>query len=123
VQIETKKSSLVILRKSPYGSSLSRSALDVALATAAFDQPVNVLFMGEGVLQLLPTQDSTSIEKKNIVKILASLPLYDIETIFVDASALARYKIELSDLTLPIITLDDPGIHELMHNHDHVLGF
>lgn len=121
--IETKKSSLIILRNTPYGSSLSRSALDAALATAAFDQPVNVLFMGEGVLQLLPTQDSTPIEKKNIAKILASLPLYDIETLFVDANALARYNINPAELTLPITTLDDPGIRELMANHDHVLGF
>ena len=28
--------------------------LDLALAAAAFDQPLNVLFTGEGVLQLLP---------------------------------------------------------------------
>ncbi|MEH6568796.1 MAG: sulfurtransferase complex subunit TusC [Halioglobus sp.] len=123
MQIEDKKSSLIVLRKTPYGSSLSRSALDVALATAAFDQPVNVLFMGDGVLQLLPTQDSTPIEKKNVAKILASLPLYDIETLFADAGALARYNINPAELTLPITTLDASGMRELLHNHDHVLGF
>lgn len=123
MQIKTKKSSLVILRKTPYGSSLSRSALDVALATAAFDQPINLLFMGAGVLQLLPTQDSTCIAKKNIAKVLASLPLYDIESLFVDASALTRYQIDASELSLPITLLDDVGIHELMQRHDHVLGF
>jgi tRNA 2-thiouridine synthesizing protein C len=123
VQSKTRKSSLVVLRKTPYGSSLSRSALDVALATAAFDQPVNLLFIGDGVLQLLSTQNSTGIERKNIAKILASLPLYDIETLFVDAGALTRYQIDVSDLSLPITLLDDKGIRELMHRHDHVLGF
>lgn len=123
MQSKTRKSSLVVLRKTPYGSSLSRSALDVALATAAFDQPVNLLFMGAGVLALLPTQNSTCIEKKNVAKILASLPLYDVETLFVDANALTRYHIDASDLSLPITLLDNAGIRELMHRHDHILGF
>ena len=43
-----RKRALVIIRHSPYGSSLGRAALDTALAMAAFEQPVDILFMGDG---------------------------------------------------------------------------
>ena len=50
------KSLLLLIRHSPYGSSLARASIDVALAAAAFDQAVSLLFVGDGVLQLLPEQ-------------------------------------------------------------------
>jgi tRNA 2-thiouridine synthesizing protein C len=67
---------LVLVRHSPYGSSLARTSLEVALTAATYEQPVAVLFLGEGVLQLLPEQDSTHIGVKNIGKLIASFPLY-----------------------------------------------
>ena len=41
-----KKTVLIVLRHSPYGSGLAKAALDTALATAAFDQAVDLLFIG-----------------------------------------------------------------------------
>ena len=120
---ETGKSQLVVIRQTPYGSSLARASLDVALAAAAFDQAVALLFLGEGVLQLLPDQDSTAIDKKNIAKLIASLPLYDIESIYVDAAALTRYAITAGELPQTVTPLDKDGIRALMAQHQHLLGF
>ena len=120
---EVKKSQLVVIRHTPYGNSLARAALDAALSAAAFDQPVNVLFLGDGVLQLLPTQDSTAIDVKNISKLIASLPLYDIETVHVDAGALARFALTGEDLPQTTRLLDETAIRQLIAEHDHVLGF
>jgi sulfur relay (sulfurtransferase) DsrF/TusC family protein len=36
-----KKTVLIVLRHSPYGSGLAKAALDAALASAAFDQAVD----------------------------------------------------------------------------------
>ncbi len=119
----SKKSQLVIVRNTPYGHSLARASLDAALAAAAFDQTVSVLFMGGGVLHLLPTQDSTVIETRNIAKLIASFPLYDIEKIYVDATALARFSIQPADLPQTIELLEDNAIHHLIDAHDHVMGF
>ena len=58
------KRMLVVIRQPPYGSSLGRSGLDTALATAAFDQPVDLLFLGDGVLNLQPGQDSAVLGLK-----------------------------------------------------------
>jgi tRNA 2-thiouridine synthesizing protein C len=48
---------LVIMRHSPYGSSIARASIDTVLAMAVFEQPVSLLFAGDGALQLLPGQD------------------------------------------------------------------
>jgi tRNA 2-thiouridine synthesizing protein C len=118
-----RKSQLVVIRRSPYGNSLARASLDAALSAAAFDQPVNVLFLGEGVLQLLPEQESAPIAVRNIAKLIASLPLYDIATVHVDAEALTRYAISSEDLPEGSTVLDNGAIRALIADHDHVLGF
>ena len=118
-----RKSLLVVVRRSPYGSSLARASLDVALAAAAFEQPLSLLFMGDGVLQLLAGQESQAMGVKNIGRLLASLPLYDIERVYVDAEAATRYGIDLGDAPVATQALDGPGIHQLMTDCDHLLGF
>ena len=118
-----RKSQLVVIRRSPYGNSLAKASLDAALSAAAFDQPVNVLFLGEGVLQLLPEQESAPIAVRNIAKLIASLPLYDIATVHVDAEALSRYAISSEDLPAGSTVLDNGAIRALIADHDHVLGF
>jgi len=120
---QDRKSLLITVRRPPYGSSLARASLDVALAAAAFEQPVSLLFMGDGVLQLLPEQDSKAIGRKNIGRLLASLPLYDIEQVYVDAEAAARYRIDLAGAPLPARALDETGLRQLMNSCDHLLGF
>ncbi len=118
-----RKSILVVVRRSPYGSSLARASLDVALSAAAFDLPLSLLFMGDGVLQLLTEQDSRGIGVKNIGRLLASLPLYDIEHVYVDAEAATRYGIDLDKAPVTTQALDGPGMQQLMADCDHLLGF
>ena len=117
------KSLLVVIRHSPYGSSLSRASLDVALSAAAFEQPLSLLFTGDGVLQLRPGQDTQAWGVKNLERLLASLPLYDIDQVYVDAESAARYALDLEVAPLPALSLDRTAIRELMDKHDHVLGF
>ena len=120
---QPKKHTLFVLRRSPYGNGLARASLDAALATAVFEQPVSLLFAGNGVLHLLPGQDSAAVGVKNIGKLLGSLPLYDIEQVYVDEAAARRYNIELADSPVAAVALDAAGIRELMDTCDHLLGF
>lgn len=117
------KSLLVIVRHSPYGSSLGRVSLDTALAAAAFDQPVSLLFMGDGVLQLCADQDSHAIGVKNIGRLLASLPMYEIEQVYVDAEATKRYNMDLANAPVATQMLDGTGMRQLMSRCEHLLGF
>lgn len=119
----TKKTVLLVLRHSPYGSGLAKAALDAALASAAFDQSVDLLFMGDAVLQLQPDQDSHPLGIKTIGRQLASLPLYDINHVYVDAQAAARYNMDLSKAPLQTRPLGGHDMHQLMVGYDHLLGF
>ena len=118
-----KKRWLVLLRRPPYGTNLSKAGLDTALAAAAFDQPVDVLFMGDGVLQLVPQQDGESLGVKTLGKQIASLPMYDIEQVYVDATAARDYAIDLEEVPVAVTPLDDDGIAELIAGADALLGF
>jgi tRNA 2-thiouridine synthesizing protein C len=114
---------LVVIRHTPYGSGLARASLDAALAAAAFDQPIQVLFMGDGVLQLVPGQDSSAIGLRNIARLLGSFPLYDIEHVYIDEEAAGRLGVDPSKAPLPTRTLNAAGIHALMDSCDHLLSF
>jgi tRNA 2-thiouridine synthesizing protein C len=114
---------LVVIRHSPYGSSLARASLDVALAAAAFEQAISLLFAGDGVLQLLPAQESAALGVKNVGRLLASLPLYGVEQVYVEAEAAQRYQLDLTTAPLAAKALDCAAIAELIRAHDHLLGF
>lgn len=117
-----KKRILIVLRHSPYGSSLAKAALDALLAMAAFEQRVDVLFAGDGVLQLMRDQDSHSVGRKNIGRMLASLPLYDIERVYVDAEAVARYNLDIASAPFDARLLSPSEMHQLMVTFDHLMG-
>jgi tRNA 2-thiouridine synthesizing protein C len=117
------KTVLLVLSHSPYGSSLAGASLDAALACAAFEQPVDLLFLGDGVLQLQAGQDSAAAGVRNKGKLLASMPLYDIERVYVDAVAAGRYQLDLAAAPLSTVALDHAGMRQLMVAYDHLLSF
>lgn len=117
------RSLLVVIRHPPYGSSLARAALDVALAAAAFERNISLLFLGDGVLQLLPGQDGRAVGLKNLGAALGSLPLYGIEQVYVDAEAAGRYGLDLAAAPVRSRPLDGEALRQLLASHDHLLGF
>jgi tRNA 2-thiouridine synthesizing protein C len=114
---------LLITRRPPYGSSLARSALDAALAAAAFERAPTLLFLGDGVLQLLGGQDASAIGTRTHRRVLDSLPLYDIEELYVDATGLDRFGLTVDDLPAGAEPVDDAAICALIASHDHLLSF
>ena len=113
---------MIVMRQSPYGSSLARASVDLALAMGAFEQNYDLLFMGAGVLQLIQKQDSEQIGVKNISRILSSLPLFDMDSVYVDAQSLQRYGLSESDLVLPVILLKDAELAGFLGDSDHLIG-
>lgn len=120
---DTKKSQLVVIRSTPYGSSIAKSSLDTVLAIAAFDQPLSILFLGEGVLQLVSSQDGKVIGSKTIEKQINSLPLYGIEHYYADEEALGRFSLDAEHLPSQVSAVNKAKIRELIASHDHVLSF
>lgn len=119
----TQKQFLIVCRRPPYGESFAREALDAAMAAAAFDQRVAILFLGSGVTQLFKQQSSATIAQKSLEKQLSALPLYDVNEIYVDAEALHQYHVSANDLSLPATPLNCDAIAALIARADIALNF
>lgn len=119
----TPKNILVIVRQSPYSSILSAAALDIVLTAAAFEQTLTLIFMGEGVLHLLSSQDSKASGLKNISKALSSLELYEVDQVFVEKDALKERNLKTENLVMRPDTLSLSQIAETIEKADQVFNF
>lgn len=112
---------LVHCRRAPYGSSLARSGIDLAMATAAFDVPVSLLFSGEAVWQLVTDQQPAG--ERNHGKVLGALPIYGVDNLYVDAAALAARHLSADDLCLEVRAVDTATVRALLRDSRHVITF
>jgi tRNA 2-thiouridine synthesizing protein C len=120
----TLKKILFISRHAPYGSPLAKDALDAILATSAYGQDIALLFMDDGIFQLLPSQQAEHIGQKSFSAQLQALSLYDINKVYVHQESLEKRDIRINDLSLSQIQiLDNPGVKKLIAEQDHLLGF
>ena len=119
----TTKRILIICRKPPYGSSLAREALDIALASSVFDQQLSILFTGEGVWQLLKDQQANQVEQKSYANMLSAFPLYDINDIYVAEQSLQERQLSDDDLAIAVTRLSADDVNALLNNHDVLLNF
>ena len=117
------KKLLIVCRRAPYGSSLPRAALDIALAAAALGQNPQLLFMDDGVFQLLPAQQTADIAAKSLHSTLQSLPLYDIEAFYVDRQSLQQRGLSEDLLAGELRLLNGAQIRQLFDRHQHILSF
>lgn len=113
---------LLILQRPPYGGPATREALDAALAAAAFNINVQLLFTGDGVWQLQPGQQPDSIAAKSIEKMLGALSYYDIQAVFVDAVALASRGLSAEALAIPAVPVDAETLRQLVREADQVIA-
>lgn len=113
---------LFILRQSPYQGSLAREALDMALAFAAFDEHVQLLFLEDGVFQLLKNQDSDGLRIKNMEKSLAATGIYDINDIYVGADCLTMRGLSTDTLTIAAQAVEQEDIQQLIAHADKVVS-
>ncbi len=117
------KKLLIILSRAPYGNAHSKDALDIALTAAAFEQEVALLFCEDAFSILLKSQQPEKTGQKNLASICSALPMYDIETLYVEQRALKENGINASDLILPVLEVDQAAIASLIRESDIVLRF
>ena len=113
---------LFISRSPPYGADRARSLLDMALAASVYEQDIELLFLGDGVYQLLPGQDGDRINAKTIGNAMETLELYGIEAPLVEAAALEERNLRAEDLVIPAKALNADCIRELIGQSDVVFN-
>ena len=111
-----------ITRKAPYGSSAAKASLDMVLSAAVFEQQVHYIFMGEGVLQLRRGQQPAAIDAKDLSAAFSALPLYDVDSIHVEAEALRVRGMSEQDLVIPVKLAEAADIARLINLSDVVFN-
>jgi tRNA 2-thiouridine synthesizing protein C len=118
------KKILFISRHSPYGTSQAREALEALLAAAVYGQDTQVLFMDDGVFQLVNNQNSATIDQKSLGASLPALPLYDVEKIYVHSESLRNRGISANELVLDSVQIiDSQAVSRLLAQQDQLLSF
>lgn len=113
---------LIISRQPPYGSAAAREALELALACALFDQPVSILLLDDACYQLLPEHQPSGIGQKNLGAMQQSLPLYDVDQIYVCQRSLAQRGLKPESLSLEVKALDANALKALVKSHEMVIN-
>ncbi|MEZ5539352.1 MAG: sulfurtransferase complex subunit TusC [Pseudomonadales bacterium] len=118
----SQKTILFVLQRSPYGSTATQETLDAALAAAAFEQNVQLLFSGDGVWSLLPDQHSELIDRKNIEKLLHALEYYNIHSVYVDQQSLDERQLTAQQLSITVTPLQAEQIPAIFQHADCVVA-
>ncbi|MCY1399874.1 Intracellular sulfur oxidation protein DsrF [compost metagenome] len=115
------KSLLIISRQAPWAGPGAREALDIALAGGAFDLPLGMLFLDDGVFQLQPAQQPGQLQQKNLGANLQALPMFGVEELFVSSASLAERGMAANNLSLEAQPLDDDELAALVDRYDQVI--
>ncbi|MBW8185458.1 sulfurtransferase complex subunit TusC [Shewanella nanhaiensis] len=113
----------IIFRRAPHGSPHGREALDLALLSASFEQEVSLIFVDEGVLNLVKAQQPELIGAKDFIATFGALPLYDIDTILACEASLQEYGLANAELTIAPSIVTPSTIREQLASADEVLVF
>ncbi|MBA1429158.1 sulfurtransferase complex subunit TusC [Pseudomonas fluorescens] len=112
------KSLLIISRQAPWSGPSAREALDIVLAGGAFDLPIGLLFMDDGVFQLAPHQDAKAVQQKDLSANLQALGLFGIDEVFACGHSLSARGLPPPDTAQ---ALDSQAISSLIDRYDQVI--
>jgi tRNA 2-thiouridine synthesizing protein C len=117
------KKFMFVNRKPPYGTIYALESLEVVLIAATFDQDVSLVFLDDGVYELVKGQDTQGIGIKNHSKTYRALDGYDVEKLYVERESLASRGLSEDDLIVDVEVLGSAELAALMAAQDVVLGF
>lgn len=117
------KKFMFVNRKAPYGTIYALESLEVVLISATFDQDVSLVFLDDGVYELVKGQQTKDIGIKNFSPSYRALEGYDIEKLYVDRDSLAQRGLTEKDLLVPVEVLDAREMGQLMEQQDVILSF
>ena len=112
----------MVFRHAPYGNALAREGLEAALACGAMGAKTSVLYINEGVWQLLEPQNSAAIDCKNQAAMASALPLYDVDNIWVDEDSLKQRNLSSADINTGEI-IGAARVQALLATSNSILSF
>jgi tRNA 2-thiouridine synthesizing protein C len=117
------KKVMFVNRRAPYGTIYALESLEVVLITATFDQDVSLVFLDDGVYELLKGQNTKAVGIKNHSPTYRALDGYDVEKLYVERESLEARGISEDQLLVDVEVLSSAEMGELMAAQDVVLSF
>lgn len=106
----TKPEVLFITTRSPWAGSSAAAGADLLMTAAVFEQPVRVVFCGDGVWQLQGGQDGDALKVKTLSRIFPAFELYDIHNVAVAETAMRERGLAAADLVIDAGMVSDETI-------------
>jgi tRNA 2-thiouridine synthesizing protein C len=117
------KKFMFVNRKAPYGTVYALESLEVVLIAATFDQDVSLVFLDDGVYELVKGQSTKAIGMKNFSPSYRALDGYDVEKLYVERESMEARGLADKDLLVPVEVLSSAEMAALMAEQDVVLSF
>ena len=92
------KKFMYLNRRAPYGTIYAWESLEVVLIGAAFDQEVSLMFVDDGVYQLVKGCDTSESDMKNFMPTYRTLGDYGVRHMYVDQASLEARGLTNDDL-------------------------
>lgn len=92
------KKFMYLNRRAPYGTIYAWESLEVILIAAAFDQEVSLMFIDDGVFQLVKGSDTSESAMKNFMPTYRTLGDYGVRHMYVDQASLEARGLTQDDL-------------------------
>ena len=98
-------------------------SLEVVLITATFDQDVSLVFIDDGVYEIVKGQNPKGIGIKNHAPTYRALDGYDVEKLYVERESMQARGLTEDDLLVDVEVLSSAEMADLMAEQDVVLSF
>ncbi len=115
------KKILFALRKPPHSGAYTQEMLDIIMTTAAFDQEVNVLLLDNAVFQIKKGQNPASLGLKDTAAMFKALPIYNVQTLYVEKESLQERGLGKDDLDEPALEIPRSEVGEFFRQFDLIL--
>lgn len=117
------KKFMLVNRRAPHGTIYALESLEVVLIAATLDQDLSLVFIDDGVYQLLKNQNTKEIGLKNFSPTYRALDDYDVEKLYADRRSLEERGLTLDDLVVPVELVEADVLAKMMTEQDVVLTF
>lgn len=110
---------LILIQHPPFHYRYSL-AMNLLLAGSSSEQRMTLCLTEASVFSLLPNIQPQSLLADTSCLLLKTLSLYDIQPIYVEATALTQRHIDPQTISIPIELVTSQQLYDLIATHDHV---
>ncbi|WP_046224635.1 sulfurtransferase complex subunit TusC [Vibrio sp. ECSMB14106] len=107
----------------PHSTAAGREGLDALLAASAYSEDISVFFVGDGVTQLLRTQQPDEVLSRDYISAFKLMDLYDIEQVYVCQRSLCQFGLSTDNLLIDVTAVEADELTQKLTQCQQILTF